>query len=484
MPDAVTWSADQPEEACGVFGIHAPGADAARLTFFGLFALQHRGQESAGIAVSDGRTLSLRKGMGLVSQVFDEAGLEDLQGHLAIGHDRYSTTGSSLPCNAQPIAVDTPAGPLAVAHNGNLVNAGELRAQLEAAGVRFDGSSDSEVIARLVALQMKSVADVEQATLAAMGQMRGAYSVVMLTLDRLLACRDPWGFRPLCIGALDGSGHVVASESCALNVIGAHFMREVDPGELLVIGPQGLDTQPLLPVGREPRPSMCIFEFIYFARPDSHIYGKTMHMARRRMGQQLATEYPVVADVVIPVPDTSWPAAIGYAETSRIPFGEGLIKNRYIGRTFIQPDQRMRELGVSMKLTPLRETVAGKRVVVVEDSIVRGTTTKWTLRMLREAGAVELHMRISSPPYRFPCYYGIDTPDPAKLLAAHYSVEQIREFIGADTLGYLSLPGLIKAVNLPKNRFCIACFSGEYPVPIPREAARSKYALENSLPAP
>jgi len=483
MPHAVS---DAPHEACGVMGVYAPGEEAARLAFFGLFALQHRGQESAGIAVSDGRALTVHKDMGLVSQVFTETTLGKLGGCLAIGHTRYSTTGSSRLCNAQPVLVATPLGSIAVAHNGNLVNASSLRRALEQAGVRLEGSSDSEVIARLIALEANQAANLTEATLRVMPRLHGAYSIVMLTPTQLIAFRDPWGFRPLCLGALNGNDYVVASETCALNVIGARFMREVEPGELLAIGPAGLQSAlagepPDLP---RPRPAMCIFEFIYFARPDSHIYGKTMHMARRRMGQQLATEYPVVADVVIPVPDTSWPAAIGYAETSRIPFGEGLIKNRYIGRTFIQPDQRMRELGVRMKLTPLRETVSGKRVVLIEDSIVRGTTTKYTLRMLRDAGAGEIHMRISSPPYRFPCYYGIDTPDPAKLLAAHNSVDEIRRYIGADTLGYLSIPGLMRAVNLPKNKFCLACFNGQYPVPVPREAARCKYALEDPGPTP
>jgi amidophosphoribosyltransferase len=464
-------------EACGVFGVYAPGGDVARLAFFGIFALQHRGQESAGIAVADGEQVACHRGMGLVTQVFGEPELQGLQGHIAIGHNRYSTTGSSLLCNAQPIVVNSAKGTLAMGHNGNLVNADELDAIVRQQGIIPESSTDSELIAHLIASEWEKCDTVEEAILRVMPRLRGAYSVTLLTNDKLAAFRDPWGVRPLSVGVLDGGHYVVASETCALNVVGAQFMREVEPGEVLVFdgGEPRSHSSSIAP-----KPSMCMFEFVYFARPDSRIYGKTLHMVRRRMGQQLAAEYPVSADVVIPVPDTGWPAAIGFAEASRIPFGEGLIKNRYIHRTFIQPEQRMRELGVRMKLTPLHETLSGKRVVVVEDTIVRGTTSQQIVRMIREAGAVEVHMRISAPPYAYPCFYGIDTPDRRELLGARMSIEEMRQFLGADTLGFLSLGGLLKAVNLPKDKFCLACFTGHYRIPVPREMKADKFLLEEA----
>jgi amidophosphoribosyltransferase len=478
MRDGIEMAA-MPElrEACGAFGVYAPGEDVARLAFFGIFALQHRGQESAGIAVADGQGVACHKGMGLATQVFGESELRALRGHIAIGHNRYSTTGSSLPCNAQPIVVQTAKGTLALGHNGNLVNADELDAVVRHAGIIPTSSTDSELIAHLAAMEWDQCDTVEEAVLRVMPRLRGAYSVTLVTNDKLVAFRDPWGVRPLSIGALNGKHHAVASETCALNVVGAQFVREIEAGEVVVFD------------GGEPRshfcsvpakPAMCMFEFVYFARPDSQIYGKTLHMVRRRMGQQLAGEYPVQADVVIPVPDTGWPAAIGFAEASRIPFGEGLIKNRYIHRTFIQPEQRMRELGVRMKLTPLRETLSGKRVVVVEDTIVRGTTSQQIVRMIREAGAVEVHMRISAPPYAYPCFYGIDTPERRDLLGARMSIEEMRQFLGADTLGFLSLGGLLKAVNLPKDKFCLACFTGQYRIPVPKAMKASKFLLEEA----
>jgi amidophosphoribosyltransferase len=470
---------DGPREACGVFAVYAPGEDVARLTFFGLFQLQHRGQESAGIAVSNGERISLHKNMGLVNQVFDEPGLARLTGDFAIGHTRYSTTGSSSLVNAQPILAPLPAGAghIALAHNGNLLNVLDLRSSLRSAGLPLESTSDSELIAKLITLEANAGPDLEAAIARAAAKIRGAYSVVMLTETQLFALRDPHGFHPLCLGQLNGDNYVIASESCALNVVNARYLREVEPGELVVIDRLGLRSAT---VARADRKAFCIFEFIYFARPDSQLFGRSVYSVRRRMGQQLAQEHPVQADLVIPVPYTGGPAAIGFAEAARIPFGEGLIKSRYIHRTFIKPDQRQRDLGVRLALTPLREELAGKRVAVVEDSIVRGTTKRKVVRLLQEAGAREVHLRISSPPYRSPCVYGIDTADRQELLAAKVKdVDEIRQFLGADSLGYLSLRGLFKAVNLPRDKFCAACFTGRYPLPVPPELQVSKFALED-----
>jgi len=462
------------QEECGVFGVYAAGEDVARLTFFGLFALQHRGQESAGIAVSNGRDVLVYKDMGLVTQVFDEEILRGLKGHLGVGHTRYSTTGSSVLRNVQPILVQTPYGTLALAHNGDLINAAEVRAELALEGVDFESTSDSEVIAKLIALSKEQT--LEGAVKAAMQRIQGAYSLVMLTEDKMLAARDPNGIRPLCLGELNGSGYVFSSESCALNVVGARFAREVEPGEIISVDRNGLHEMQAVPPGR---PAICIFEFFYFARPDSKIYNRSIHEARLRCGHELAREHPCRgAHVVFPIPDTGTPAAIGYAQASHIPYGEGVIKNRYIHRTFIQPGQRMRELGVKMKLTPLRETLAGKRVVMVEDSIVRGTTTAATVGMLREAGANEVHVRIASPPYKHPCFFGIDTANQDELVASRMSVEGIRDLIGADSLGYLSLNGLVKAIGLSKNLFCSACLDGKYPIEISKKAKLSKLVFE------
>lgn len=457
-------------EACGVFGIFAPGADVARVTFFGLYALQHRGQESAGITTGDGEILHTHKAMGLVVQVFSEDDLASLTGHLAIGHNRYSTTGSSKVCNAQPIEVETDLGWLALGHNGNLVNTPQLIDQLSRRGEELESSTDSEVIARLMASAPGP--DWESRIARVLRRLQGAFSLVMATPDTLYAARDPLGVRPLCIGRFNG-GWVVASESCALDTVGATYIREVEPGELIIINSEGLRSVQAIDTTRR---ALCIFEFIYFARPDSTINGRLVYQVRQEMGRTLAREHPVDADLVIPVPDSAIPAATGYAEESGIPFGEGLIKNRYIGRTFIQPDQRLRDVGVQLKFNPMPEVLAGKRVVVVDDSIVRGTTTPAIISMIRKSGAAEVHMRVSAPPMTDPCYLGVDTARRSELIAARMSVEQIREHIGADSLGYLSVNGLLESVGAETAHFCRACFTGKYPVPVQLEM--DKLALE------
>ncbi len=465
-----------PRDECGVFGIYAPGRDVARLTYFGLFALQHRGQESAGISVADGDVIITHKEMGLVYQVFHEEDLTGMRGHSAIGHTRYSTTGSSVLRNAQPIQVDSPYGPLAVAHNGNLLNAVELRAELQEEGVHFRGTNDSEVIARLIAHSRQR--NLEEAVAESMLRMDGAYALTILSKDSVMGVRDPYGVRPLCVAELNDGGWVVASETCAMNVVGAAQATAIQPGEIVTIDAKGPRRRQAVP---EIRPSLCSFEFIYLARPDSVMYGQTLHLARRRMGRFLASEHPAPgADIVIPIPDTAIAAAIGYAEGSGIPYGEGVIKSRYIHRTFIQPDQRMRTLGVRMKLTPLPEVLAGKSVVMVDDSIVRGTTTGSIVRLLRDAGAREVHVRISSPPVRFPCFYGIDMASRRELIAAAKSVEEIRRHIGADTLGYLSPEGLLEACDAGEDRYCRACFTGNYPIPVPEDQRLHKFSLEAS----
>jgi len=452
---------DQMHEECGVFGIYGPDEDVARLTFFGLYALQHRGQESAGIATADGEDINVYADMGLVSQVFTEEHLEDLRGHIAIGHTRYSTTGSSCVENAQPFRVESDLGPLAVAHNGNLVNTMYLSERLAERGARLDSSTDSEIIARLCATAPGR--DWVERIRNTMPHVHGAYSLAMLTPDALIAVRDPYGIRPLCLGRL-GNSWIVASESCALDTIGAERLREVQRGELLVIDRDGPHSYFLDKTNT--RKALCVFEYIYFARPDSTIDDTLVYLARERMGATLAREYPVDADLVMPVPDSATPAAVGYARESGLPYREGLIKNRYIGRTFIQPDQRLRESGVKMKFNPLPAVLEGKRVVVVDDSIVRGTTTPSTVALLRRAGAREVHMRITSPPMVNPCYLGIDTARRGELIAAQMDVEGIRQHIGADTLGYLSLDGMIDSIGVPRENFCHACFTGDYPMPV------------------
>ncbi len=449
-------------ESCGIFGIYAPGEDVARLTYFGLFALQHRGQESAGIAVSNGERILLYKGMGLLNQVFTEEILQSLEGISAIGHTRYSTTGSNILVNAQPMLISSPWGKIALAHNGNITNSLALLSYLEERGIRPTSTSDSEIIGHLIAVQEGK--SLEERITKAMKLLRGAYSLVILTPRQLAGVRDPFGIRPLCIGRLNENKWVFASESCALSLVDAQFVREVEPGEVVIVDSEGLRSYQAVP---SPRSAMCIFEFIYFARPDSYIGGVNIHLARRRMGRTLFEEGRVEADVVVGVPDTGTAAAIGFSEASGIPYGEGLLKNKYIGRTFILPDQRIRDVGIKLKLTPIVETIKGKRVVLVDDSIVRGTTTGKIIRMMFEAGAKEVHTRISSPPIGYPCFFGIDTAVRSELIASRLTVEEIREYIGATSLKYLSLSGLVKAIGLPKDYFCTACLTGDYPEEIP-----------------
>src|SRR5947207_9662546 len=453
---------------CGLFGIHSHERDVARLTYFGLFALQHRGQESAGIAVSDEGRLTALRDMGLVTQVFDEQKLRGLQGELAIGHTRYSTTGSSQWWNAQPLVQHGSARTVALGHNGNLTNAAELRAQLAADGHRLATTADTEVIAALIA---NDPAPLQQAVRNAMAQLDGAFSIVMLSEGALVAFRDPRGMRPLCLGRL-GTDWVVASETCALDLVGAEFEREVRPGELVVVDERGVESVQALP--QDNGGALCIFEFFYLARPDSRLAGVEVHGARVRMGERLAEEAPVEADLVLPIPDSGTPAAIGFSRALNIPFSEGLIKNRYVGRTFIEPDQRLREQGIRLKFNPLAE-VAGKRVVAVDDSIVRGNTTRQIVQMLFDAGAAEVHIRVSAPPVISQCFYGIDFADPDELIAANKSVEEVRDYIGATSLAYLSLEGLQASTRRPSSQFCRACLTRDYPTAIPREARKLQF---------
>ncbi|TML05659.1 MAG: amidophosphoribosyltransferase [Actinobacteria bacterium] len=452
---------------CGLFGVRSPGRDVARLTYFGLFALQHRGQESAGIAVSDDGRLTTLRDMGLVTQVFDEQKLRGLRGDLAIGHTRYSTTGSSQWWNAQPLVQHGSARTIALGHNGNLTNAAELREELDAQGHRLSTTADTEVIAALIANEPGTLGD---AVAAAMSKLDGAFSVVALSEGKLVAFRDPRGMRPLCLGRLDGDW-VVASETCALDLVGAELEREVRPGELLVIGERVEARQAVPPDGGG---ALCIFEFFYLARPDSRLSGVEVHTARVRMGERLAEESPVEADLVLPIPDSGTPAAIGFSRALNIPFSEGLIKNRYVGRTFIQPDQGLREQGIKLKFNPLAE-VAGKRVVAVDDSIVRGNTTRQIVQMLFDAGAAEVHLRISSPPVIDQCFYGMDFADPEELIAADRTVEEVREHIGATSLAYLSLEGLQASTQRPASQFCRACLTRDYPTAVPREARKLQF---------
>ncbi len=456
-------------ESCAVFGIYSPTEDVARLTFFGLFALQHRGQESSGIATADGKKIRVYTGMGRVSNVFSEDSLSHLSGHIAIGHNRYSTAGSSRVGNAQPIVVGSGSNTIAIAHNGNIVNASYLYEELSGQGYTFKTSTDTEVIANLI-LSSPAKSWVERVRYA-MRRLQGAYSLVIATPDSLFAVRDPLGVRPLCLGNLDG-GWVIASESCALDHIGAEFIREVEPAEIVAINANGMESYR----GDSSSRGLCVFEFIYFARPDSVINGQLVHLARQAMGARLAQEHPVEADLVMGVPDSAIAAGIGYACQSGIPIAEGLIKNRYVGRTFIEPDQRLRDLGVKLKFNPLPQMLSGKRLVVVDDSIVRGTTTPSVVRILKRAGAKEVHMRICAPPIRYPCFFGVDMASRRELIAAQKSISEIRDFIGADSLGYMSIEGLIKSVALPRDTFCMACFTGDYPIPVQLEM--DKLALE------
>jgi amidophosphoribosyltransferase len=455
---------------CGVFGIRAPERDVARVTFFGLFALQHRGQESAGIAVSDRGRLTVLRDMGLVTQVFDERKLHGLRGEAAIGHTRYSTTGSTHWANAQPLIQRGRGRTVALGHNGNLVNAAELREELAADGITLSTTSDTEVIAALLA---NDTGPLEDAVAGAMARLQGAFSVVALAHDKLIGFRDPFGFRPLCLGRSDDGDWILASETCALDLVGAELEREIEPGELVLIDDKGVHSRQAV----EPtRRALCIFEFFYLARPDSRLEGIEVHGARIRMGERLAAEAPVDADLVMPIPDSGTPAAIGFSRASGIPFSEGLIKNRYVGRTFIQPDQGLREQGVKLKFNPLGE-VAGKRIVAVDDSIVRGNTTRKIVRMLFEAGAAEVHIRVSAPPVISQCYYGIDFADEKELIASSRSVEEIREHIGATSLAYLSLAGLQEATRRPESELCRACLTRDYPTATPREGAKLRFEV-------
>jgi len=465
---------DKPREKCGVFGVFAPGEDVSRITFFGLFALQHRGQESAGIAAATSEYLVCHKDMGLVSQVFKENLLAMLKGRAAIGHVRYSTTGASKLVNAQPYAFTHHRGRnLAIAHNGNIVNAIELRDELSAKGIRPETTTDTEILGLLLEdyyTRMPIIDALQQI----LPRAKGAYSLVILTNEEMIAARDPFGIRPLALGSL-GDNFVIASESCAFPLVGATFMREVQPGEIIVVNSGGLKSYEL------PGPKsqkLCMFEMFYFARPDSILLGKLVYEVRTEMGRQLAREAPVDADVVISVPDSGITAAIGYSMESKIPYGEGLIKNRYVGRTFIEPLQSFRDLGVKIKLNPLTEVLEGKRVVLVDDSIVRGSTSTAIVRLIRSAGAKEIHMRLSSPPIRFPCFYGIDFGTPDELIAANHSVEEIRDIVGADSLHYLSIDGMVKATGLQKEQFCLACFNDEYPIPVPSQLRLGKLMFE------
>ena len=454
---------DHPREECGVVGIYTPGTNSASLTAIGLFALQHRGQESAGVAASDAGEIRTHTGMGLVSEAFADGDLDRITGDLAIGHTRYSTTGASAFCNAQPLLVDGVNGPLAVAHNGNIINAVQLREQLQARwDCAFDTTTDSEVVAH-------QLANAPGATWAerlfhGMRTMQGAFSLVLLTPDRLIAARDPLGIRPLCLGKMD-NGWAVASETCALDHMQAEFVRELEPGEVVTIGVDGVHSEIYAGSARRGR-ALCVFEWIYFARPDSVMDGKLMHNAREDMGAQLAREHPADADLVIGIPDSSTAAAVGYSRESGIPFANGLVRNRYVGRTFIEPEQQRRDRGVRQKFNPMPAILRGKRLVVVDDSIVRGTTTPHVVELLRRAGATEIHLRVCAPPIKHPCYLGVDMATRQELIAANKSLDEIKEITGADTLGYLSVNGLMDLVRGKQGGFCDACFTGNYPVPV------------------
>jgi amidophosphoribosyltransferase len=481
QPAAESPHPDKPEEACGVFGIYAPEEDVAKLTYFGLYALQHRGQESAGIATFAGEKVYLHKDMGLVSQVFNEGILQQLPGDLAVGHTRYSTTGSSRVVNAQPAVVETRLGSLALAHNGNLVNTAQLREELLQSNAQLLTTTDSEMIAIAIAEAVNAGKDWLEAAASAFHRCQGAFSLAIATPVGLMGVRDPHGVRPLVIGTLETQNpdapirYVLSSETCGLDIIGAEYLRDVEPGELVWITDAGLSS---LHWAVQPQRKLCIFEMIYFARPDSIMNEESLYSYRMRIGRQLAIESPAEVDLVIGVPDSGVPAAIGFSQESGIAYGEGLIKNRYVGRTFIQPTQSMRESGIRMKLNPLKDVLVGKRVLIVDDSLVRGTTSRKIVRALRDAGAVEVHMRISSPPVTHPCFYGIDTDTQDQLIAATKSVAEIAEQIGVDSLAYLSWEGMLIATQEDPHSFCSACFTGDYPIPIPEMVKRSKLMLE------
>ena len=468
----------KPNEECGVFGVWAPGEEVAKLTYFGLFALQHRGQESAGISVSNGERIMVFKDMGLVSQVFDEPALNSLPGHLAIGHTRYSTTGASVWKNAQPTYRATPSGGLALAHNGNLTNTEELRSWLHerdatvqvASKDSMDSTNDTWLVTALMATSTESTWDAAREVLP---RLKGAFCFTFMDDHALYAARDPHGVRPLVLGRL-ANGWVVASETAALDIVGASFVREVEPGEMIAIDSGGLRSERFA----QAKPKGCLFEYVYLARPDTVIAGRRVHSTRVEIGRTLALESPVEADLVIPTPESGIPSAIGYAEASGIPYGLGLVKNSYVGRTFIQPSQTIRQLGIRLKLNPIRDVIEGKRLVVVDDSIVRGNTQRALVKMLREAGAAEVHVRISSPPVEWPCFYGIDFATRAELIAPGMSVEEICRSIGADSLAYISLEGLVASTGLPKRRLCRACFDGQYPIPVPLGVAEKMRMIQ------
>jgi len=469
-----------PQDACGVFGVWAPGEEVAKLTFYGLYALQHRGQESAGIAVSDGYNITVFKDMGLVSQVFTESALESLVGYIAIGHTRYSTTGSSCWDNAQPTFRATATGHLALSHNGNITNTHELSSRLrevrESSGELYPdfdnvATTDTDILTALLAAHPDMT--MEAAAMLELPKVSGAFSLVFMDDQTLYGARDPQGIRPLVLGRLD-RGWVIASETAALDIVGATFVREIEPGEIVAIDEHGLRSSRFA----EADPKGCLFEFVYLARPDTTINGNAVHGVRVEVGRRLAKEFPVDADIVIPVPESGTPAAVGYAQASGIPFAQGFVKNAYVGRTFIQPSQTIRQLGIRLKLNPLREVIEGKRIVVVDDSIVRGNTQRAIVKMLREVGAKEVHVRISSPPVQWPCFYGIDFATRAELIANGLTIDEIRQSIGADSLSFISLDALIQSTNVAKDRLCRACFDGVYPVELPDEAKLGKHVLE------
>ncbi|MBL7071717.1 MAG: amidophosphoribosyltransferase [Candidatus Omnitrophica bacterium] len=450
---------------CGIFGVSGH-KDAARLTYLGLYALQHRGEESAGIFAYNGKRITHQKGMGLVSDVFDEGAIKTLRGDLAIGHVRYSTTGSSHSRNVQPFMARHGKGHVAIAHNGNLTNAGKIRRDLEGEGSIFQTTMDSEVIVHLLAKSEKE--DYKSRVAEALSKLKGAYSLVLMLDDKLVGARDPRGWRPLCLGRLDGA-YVLASETCALDIIDAEYVRDIEPGEIVFIGKNGIES--IKPFEKQ-KHSLCIFEYIYFSRPDSNIFGKNVYLTRKSLGEQLAREHPVDCDLTLPIPDSGNYAAIGFAEVSKIPLETGIVRNHYIGRTFIQPSQFVRDFKVKIKLNPIKDVLKGKRIVVIEDSIVRGTTSRVRVKTLRKAGAKEIHMRVSCPPLKFPCFYGIDFPTKKELIASNKTISEIRDFIGLDSLKYLSLDRMLEAMLLPGDEFCTACFNGKYPVKAPKRASK------------
>ncbi|MBN1406115.1 MAG: amidophosphoribosyltransferase [Candidatus Omnitrophica bacterium] len=451
---------------CGIFGIY-PNKDAARLTYLGLYALQHRGEESAGIVTYDGKKARMHKGMGLVSDVFDEKSIQSLRGELAVGHVRYSTTGSSTIKNMQPFLVSHKKGNIAIAHNGNLTNTTRLKNMMEERGSIFQSTMDSEIIVHLLAKSDKK--DKKQKLTEALSQLEGAYSVVLMLDDVLVGARDPHGFRPLCLGKLDGA-YVLSSETCALDIIGAKYIRDIEPGEIVLIHKDSIESIKPFPKKKH---AICIFEFIYFARPDSNIFGKNVYLTRKCLGKNMAKECPANCDCVVPIPDSGVYAAVGFSQASQLPFEMGIIRNHYVGRTFIQPSQFIRDFRVKIKLNPIKDVLKDKSVAVIEDSIVRGTTSRARIKAIRESGVKQIHMRVSCPPLRFPCFYGIDFPTKKELIASKHSIEWIRDFIGVDSLKYLSLEGMLNAMLLPKEEFCTACFSGDYPAQVSKKFSKN-----------